>query len=134
MKKYFFILGCIQSFIAIGAIPAGLLFLIDISGSRIGTDVSMLTNSPFSTFLIPGLFLFAVNGLGSAFGAIVSFRRRRSAGIIGLALGIILSLWIVIQTRWIGLTSFLQPLFFITGIIEAVLGWYIIKSGISKKG
>jgi hypothetical protein len=29
MKKYFIILGCIQAFIALGAIPAGLGYLSD---------------------------------------------------------------------------------------------------------
>ena len=128
MKKNYIILGCIQAFIAAGAIPAGLLFLIDTSGGRMGTATSMLSNSPFSSFLIPGLFLFTVNGLGSAFGAILSFRKEKPAGIIGLGLGVLLSLWIIIQTYLIGLISFLQPLFFLTGIFEAILGWIIFKS------
>jgi hypothetical protein len=128
MKKYFIILGCIQVFIALGAIPAGLLFLIDPTGEWMGNGTSMLANSPFPTFFIPGLFLFTVNGLGSIFGAYLSFRKKKIGGITGLALGIILCLWIILQVYWIGLSSLLQPLYFIVGMAEAVFGWLIFRS------
>jgi hypothetical protein len=128
MKKYFIILGCIQAFIAIGAIPAGIGFLIDTSGGAVGSPTSILSDSPFSTFLIPGLFLLIVNGFGSAFGAFLSFRKKVFAGITGLASGVILCLWIILQVYWIGLTSFLQPLYLIVGVAEAVFGWLIFKS------
>ncbi len=127
MKKYFIILGIIEAFIAIGAIPAGYLFLSDTSGTRMGNSVALLENSPLKSFLIPGLFLLIVHGFGNVFGAILSFREKNSAGITGLVLGIIMVMWIIIQVYWIGLSSFMQPLFFCIGIAEASSGWYIYK-------
>ena len=126
MKKYYLILGCLQVFIAIGAIPAGLGYLSDTSGSSMGTSLDLLKNSPFTSFLIPALFLLLVNGIGNGFGAVFSFRKKPIAGKAGFVLGVILCLWILIQVYWIGLSSFMQPLFLIIGIIETVLGLVII--------
>lgn len=127
MKKYSIILGSTQLFIAAGAIPAGLLYLIDPSGSKMGTPTEMLVNSPFSTFLIPGLFLLIINGFANVAGAVMSFKKNPYAGIVGIALGLTLCVWIIFQIKWIGFNSFLQPLFLLIGIFEAVTGLIIIK-------
>lgn len=125
MKKYFITLGCIQAFIALGAIPAGFGYLSDTTGIGMGTSVELLKNSPFTSFLIPALFLLIVNGFGNVLGAIFSFRIKPIAGEIGFALGIILCLWIIIQVYLIGLISFMQPLFFGIGLVEFILGLII---------
>ena len=127
MKKYFIILGSVQLFVALGAIPAGLMFLLDTSGAMMGTSQAMLAHSPFSSFLIPGLFLLVVNGLGNAAGAVLSFKRKSLAAMAGLFLGIVLCLWIVIQVYMIGFISFLQPLMFAVGVVEAVTGWMLYR-------
>ncbi|KKP51234.1 MAG: hypothetical protein UR43_C0026G0007 [candidate division TM6 bacterium GW2011_GWF2_33_332] len=127
MKKYFIILGCIQAFIALGAIPAGIGYLNDPTGTGLGTSVEILKDSPFSDFLIPALFLLIVNGLGNVFGTVLSLRKKPIAGKAGFVLGVILCFWILIQVYWIGLISFMQPMFLIIGIIEGSLGLIIIK-------
>jgi hypothetical protein len=127
MKKYYIILGWIQILIAIGAIPAGLVFLFDTSGSGMGTSVAMLENSPLKSFLIPGLFLFIVHGLGNAAGAILSFRKSSLAGKTAFVLGILMCLWIIIQIYWIGLSSFMQSLFMTIGLAEASFAWIILR-------
>lgn len=129
MKKYFIILGCVQALIAIGAIPAGLGYLKDVSGAAMGTTVELLKNSPLPNFLLPGLFLLIINGFGNGIAAFCSFKKLPMAGTLGLILGLILCLWIIIQVWWISLSSFMQPLFFFIGIIEAILGYLIIKKG-----
>lgn len=121
MKKFYIILGSLQAFTALGAIPAGLGFLLDTSGNGMGASTDMLANSPFNSFILPGLFLFFINGFANAVGAYLSFTRKKSAGITGLLLGILLCLWIIAQVYWITLSSFLQPLFLIIGIIEVFL-------------
>jgi hypothetical protein len=122
------ILGSIQVITAIGAIPAGFGFLIDTSGKAMGASPEMLAHSPLKSFLLPGLFLVLVNGLATGIAAVLSFRRHKWAGMSALILGNILCLWIIIQVYWIGLTSFLQPMFFVVGIAEAFLGITILKS------
>jgi len=127
MKKAYVILGCIEAFTALGAIPAGLMFLWDTSGAKVGQTTALLAHSPFSSFLIPALFLLLVNGMGSVAGAVLSFFQNRHAALAGMTLGIILCLWILIQVYWIGFTSWLQPVFFVVGVAEAECGWLILK-------
>jgi hypothetical protein len=127
MKKYYIILGILQAFTALGAIPAGLGYLLDTSGKGMGVTTQLLENSPFKSFLIPGLFLLIVNGISNAAGSYLSFKRNKYAGSVGLILGGLLTLWIIIQVTWITLSSFLQPLFFFIGVTNVYLGWRIMK-------
>jgi hypothetical protein len=132
MKKYYFILGALQSVIAIGAIPAGYGLLSDTSGAGLGMSTEMLANSPIDSFLLPGLFLLLINGIANLAAAALSFSRSRYAGYSGFLLGIALTLWIIIQGWWISLSSVLQPLFFVLGLVNTWLGWKIIRSVIIK--
>lgn len=128
MKKLYYILGSLQSFTAIGAIPAGIGYLLDTSGKGMGTSTEMLANSPLDSFLLPGLFLVLVNGLANLAGAYLSFTRNRLAGYAGFFLGVTLCLWIIIQVAWISLTSVLQPVFLIIGLVNTFLSWKIVKT------
>jgi hypothetical protein len=127
MKKYYIILGSLQAITALGAIPAGLGYLMDTSGARMGVTTDLLANSPLNSFLLPGLFLLFVNGICNALGTYLSFTRKKIAGHVGIILGFLLSLWIIIQVIWITLSSFLQPLFLIIGILDVYFGWKILK-------
>ena len=120
-------LEILQAFIGIGAIPAGLLMILNPSGSDLGMTVEMLVNSPFPNFLIPGIFLLSINGIGSLFGALASLKRYSFAGKIAVGLGIFLILWITIQVYWLGSIHWLHILYFILGIIELVLGLKLQK-------
>jgi len=128
MKKYFYILGALQAFTGIGAIPAGYLLLKDTTGAGMGMSPDILSNSPLGSFLLPGLFLLLINGFAHLAAAFLSFSGSRYAGYAGVVLGVVLILWIVIQVLWISLSSFLQPLFFVIGLVNTWLGWKIINS------
>lgn len=127
MKRLFITEGIIQLFIGIGAIAAGIGFIIDPSGKNVGIPTEIIKNSPFDDFLIPGLFLLIINGIGSITGSILSFVRHRHAGTVGILLGIALIIWITAQVYWIGLSSWMQPFYFGLGMIEFLLG-YIIRN------
>ena len=122
------ILGSIQAIIATGAIPAGILYLTDTTGAKMGATPSLLEHSPLDSFLLPGLFLLLVNGLATAIAAALSFMRHRYAGIAALLLGIVLIVWVIIQVWWIGFLSFLQPVMLAMGMAEAVMGMMIKKN------
>ena len=47
----------------ISAVPAGFILIGDSSGANLGFTLELLKHSPFSNFMIPGLFLFIVLGL-----------------------------------------------------------------------
>jgi hypothetical protein len=57
------ILVVLLFFLGMGAIFGGTVFIISPSGELFGMPLSMLNNSPFKNFLIPGIILFLVLGL-----------------------------------------------------------------------
>ena len=132
-RRLHLILGIILAFVALGALPAGYLMISHPDGTGLGMTTDYLKNSPFKDFLVPGIFLFAVNGVLSLAGAILCFLRSRYSSTIGLMLGFSLLIWIGVQVRAIGLTSFMQPMFFIIGLAEIALGLLIIRQKVLKE-
>jgi len=120
-------LGLLQAFIALGAIGGGLVLMMDPSGGSIDLPVSMLAGSMFPDFLIPGLFLFVINGLGSLVGAVLSFTRNRYASLAAVTLGAILLAWIVIQVGIIQSVDWLHVLYIVLGSVELGLGVLIMR-------
>jgi len=128
MKKHAsLILGLIQFFVAIGAVPAGYSMIVEPSGSDLGMTTAILEGSPFSSFLIPGIFLFTVNGIFNIIAAVLSFRKYRYAGLAGLFLGFALLIWISVQVYSVGLNHFLQPSYFIIGLFEIFISIILIR-------
>jgi hypothetical protein len=123
--KVYIGLGAIQTFIGLGALGGGFMLVRDPSGSTLELPMSLLEGSPFPDFIIPGMFLFAVNGVGSMIGAGLSFTRRRYAQEIAIVLGVILVAWIVIQVVIISSFHWLHVLYFILGVVEFGIGLYV---------
>jgi len=117
-------LGALQLCIGLGAVAGGLGLALEPSGSNLGIPLELLKRSPFSTFLIPGIVLLVVNGLGNLVGAAASLKRHRYAGEIAIALGIFLVAWILLQVYWFSGFHFLHVLYLVLGLLEFVLGLY----------
>lgn len=126
-RKTYIGLGSLQAFIGLGALGGGFMLVKDPSGSALGTPLSLLEGSPFTDFLIPGIFLLVVNGIGSMFGAGLSFTKKRYAQEIAIVLGTILVAWIVIQVVIIRSFSWLHIFYFFLGVVELVIGLYIMR-------
>ncbi len=126
-KRIFLFEGILQIFIAIGAVGGGLILILDPSGQDMGFSIDLLSNSPFTNYLIPGLFLFAVNGFGNFYCAFLSFRKHRYAGYAGILFGAVMMAWILVQVAIIGWGSWLQPLFLFLGALELVVGLLLRK-------
>ncbi len=120
-------LGVLQALIGIGAVAGGLSMVLDPSGASLGTPIELLDKTPFATFLVPGIVLLTVNGLGSFAGAVASFARHRYAGEVALALGLFLIAWIAVQVYWMA-PHWLHALYFALGILEVALGWSVRKN------
>ncbi len=131
-RKIFVIQGVLQIFIGISAVFGGLSLVIDPTGEFLNMPLVLLAGTPFKDFLIPGLILLAVNGIGNVIGSFETFRRKRYAGQLGLALGIVMIIWIAVQVAMIGFASWLQPFYLLLGILEAGLGFVIYKVGNMK--
>jgi hypothetical protein len=111
-----------ELFVGLGALYGGGSLVADPSGGLLGMPVELLASSPFHDYLIPGLTLLLVNGVGSLVGMVLSLARVRWAGALGLVLGAFLVAWIVLQVLWIGPISWFQPAMLACGLAEAWLG------------
>lgn len=125
-------LGLLQVFVGIGGVAGGASFIFDPSGAGLGAQASWLAGSPFKTYLVPGLFLFAVNGLGSLGGAWLLFSRDERGALASVGLGSFLMAWILCQMVWLEPVSYLQPFFFFIGAVEVVMGIRIMGTRSSK--
>ena len=56
-KSLFNGLGVLQAFIGVGAVAGGLGLSLDPSGESHGIPLELLEETPFATFLIPGIVL-----------------------------------------------------------------------------
>ena len=131
-RRLHLILGIILAFVALGALPAGYLMIKHPDGSALGMTTDFLKNSPFRSFLVPGIFLFGVNGVLSLAGAVVCFLRSKYSSTVGLMLGLSLLVWICVQVWAIGLSSWMQPAYFIVGLAEIALSILIIRQKITS--
>jgi hypothetical protein len=120
-------LGALQVFIGIGGVAGGFGLVTEPSGANLEFHMDLLSKSPFTDYLIPGIVLLVVIGVGSLAGGVLSFCRYRHAGLCAGALGAFLMIWIAVQVWWIGLTIWLQPLFFGLGVAELVLGLLLFR-------
>ena len=123
LSKSTILLGLLQLFIAIGGIASGVGLVLDPSGADMGLNTEVLTHSPFEDYLAPGLTLFFIIGIGNIIGSAASFLRYRYSGELMVFLGGFLALWIILQVIWLGLVSWLQPIYFLLGCGELLLGW-----------
>ncbi len=122
-------------FLGISAAPAGISLLLDPSGAGLGMSADALQGGPFPDYLIPGLFLFLVLGLWSLLIAFCLWKRpqwswtrpligwtgRHWSWAAALLQGIVLMIWIIIQVAIIGYDSVLQPIYFVLGLVIAIL-------------
>ena len=123
MKRIvYFAEGVLQAFIGVGAVVSGTLLVIAPDGRYMQMPPDMLSNTPFRSFLIPGLILFLVHGVGNIASAVLCFRMRRIAAFGGMLFGFALIIWIFVQVNMIGGGHWLQYLYFALGPVLLILG------------
>lgn len=119
------ITGGLLAFIGVGALVCGLMLILEPDGGSIGLPLELLEHSPFEDFFIPGIALFAINGIGSIIGALLVFKKHRYAGLASMFLGVAMIIWILAETYWYEGDSFLQPAMFSVGVVEIVFGFFL---------
>jgi hypothetical protein len=111
-----------QAFNGLSGLLGGFMLIKDPTGVSLHMKMEWLQGTPFSTFLIPGIILFLLNGIGNVIGFWISFKKKANAGSIGAVFGAIMMIWITTQVILIGYKDFLQPLYFSTGLFQMILG------------
>lgn len=125
MKKVYKILFALHLFVGIGAIAGGLAAITN-PYEPLGMPIDLLKNSPFSNYLIPGIILFTIIGIGNIFSALAFRFKLKLQGYISSIFSFALVIWIIIQCIILNTIAFLHGLFFLIGIIQAVLSISIL--------
>ena len=125
MKLVYRLLFIIHLFVGIGAVAGGLAAITN-PNEPLGIGVEMLKNSPFNNYLIPGILLFTVIGLGNIFSAIMCRFNMKYQGYLSSVFSWALVIWIVVQCIMLYTVAFLHVLFFIIGLIQAILSILIL--------
>ena len=108
-------------FLGISAIGGGGQFLLDPTGDTIGMPVDVLAGSPFADFLLPGMILFTVLGLGPLIVLYGLYTERGWAWPAAIVVGIALIVWIAVQGLIVGFGHWLQWLYLSLGFVLILL-------------
>lgn len=110
----------LHMFIGLGALAGGLAAVTNPT-SPLGIPTDMLKNGPFDDFLIPGLFLMLVLGLGNIFAGISTIIKHKWWPYFSGAMGDTLILWIVIQCLILYTIAALHVIFFGLGVLQSMI-------------
>jgi hypothetical protein len=119
--------------LSIGALGGGLVLIVAPRGEIMPLPLSALAGSPFETYLVPGLILFTVLGLGPLIAARLAWIGHPMAPVAAFVVGAALLIWITVEIAIIGYSNEppLQAIYLVFGgLITAVaLGW-LAKTGL----
>jgi len=111
--------------ISIGALFGGMAAMLD-PFEPLGVPHELLDGSPFDSYLIPGLILFTIIGVGNLFSAYTALKRSKHQGYISSVFSWGLMIWIVVQCIMINTIDYLHVLYFALGLLGAVLAMRIL--------
>ena len=125
------LLIALHLFIGVGALISGAMLFVAPDGHLMQWSTDQLSGTPFSNYLIPGIVLFTFLGLFPVFvgygllrrpswtwpDAINPAKRMHWAWTASWAAGVIMLMWIAVETALLGLISFLQPAIAIYGAL-----------------
>lgn len=108
-----------------GALGGGVYALAGASG----VPRELLKNSPFKSYLVPGLVLFFVVGGSMLAAAGLLLADAGVARTVSLEAGIVLLAWIAAQVSVIGYRAWLQPAMGMVGLAVVVLSFLLPSPG-----
>jgi hypothetical protein len=111
----------LEVFTAIPAILVGVQLIADTSGASVGFPAGWIEATPFGSYLVPGLYLLLMNGLGMLAVAGLSAMRHWTAPWLTGILGAGLVIWILVQLLVMPEFSILQAIFGIVGVVLAAI-------------
>lgn len=110
-------LGVLEFLVAIGAIAGGATLVTSPLGEGLHMPLDLLKNTPFRSYLIPGLILCFVVGGSNLIAGWLSLRLRTSAPAASAIAGGILSIWIAVQIAMIGYLHMIQVVYLAAGVV-----------------
>lgn len=100
-----YVLGALLGFLALSAFGGGYYALLGADG----VPVEWLEGSAFSSYVGPGLILFAIVGGSAAIAAVAMLARHRRRFDLAKIAGWILVTWLITQVVIIDFVSWMQP-------------------------
>jgi hypothetical protein len=118
-----YVLGALLLLLALNAFGGG---FYGMAGAG-NVSVAWLEGSPFRSYFLPGLFLFAVIGGTALWAAILVFRKHRLARLSALICALLVLAWLGVQLAIIGYVSWMQPATAIAAILILMLSRLLPK-------
>lgn len=123
---YAWLAVALQLFTSLMAVPVGIAMIADPHGSPLGIPHEWIAASPFGSFLLPGITLLVMNGLGQLAAAVLVWRRHPLGPWLTGTLGVGLMVWIAVQVLMVPF-SILQPLMFGIGVAEGLMALFWLR-------
>jgi hypothetical protein len=108
------------AFQGVSGVGGGAGLVVDPSGELLSIPQQWLQGSPFSDYLIPGLILFSILGIGPLIVAAGVRRKRPWARSAALIVGVVLAGWLATEIVMIGYQP-TPPLQLIYGIVAVAI-------------
>ena len=115
------------AFMGIAACYGGGALILDPSGKLLEMPLTLLTESNFPNYLVPGLILFLMIGLLSLLTIYFTITGNKYYPDLVFNQGFIQVGWIVVQIYLLQVFHFLQLVVVINGILLIILGAYVKK-------
>lgn len=103
---------------AVSAVGGGVLGVV---ANGAGVPLDYLTNTPFRSYLVPGLLLGVVIGGTQGLAAIATQRAHPYARVMGAVAGFGMMIWIFVELAVISEYSWLQTVYFTLRVAELLL-------------
>jgi hypothetical protein len=114
-------LFALEMAIAANALLGGVGLIVN----GMGLPTAWLQDTPFGSWVVPGLLLLLFVGVPMTAAAVAEVRRGRSAYALSSAAGLVLVGWIVAQVVVLRHYFFLQPVLAAAGLLVMVLAWLV---------
>jgi hypothetical protein len=124
--RYAWIAVAMQLPVGLLAVPVGYEMIVNPGGSALGMPQAWIDATPFGSWLVPGIFLLLVNGIGQLLAAGLIIARHWLAPWLTGALGIGLTIWIAVQVVLMPFHP-LQPTLFVVGLIEGFIALFWLR-------
>jgi hypothetical protein len=107
----------LTGFVGLTALGGGAAIL----SGLINMPLAWLQNTPFSSYILPGLILTIIVGGSAVIAAVTMLVDHEMEVLTSLVAGVILVTWISAEIAMLGLTIWLQPFYLAIGLIIIVL-------------
>ncbi len=122
MKTFLFIL---VSFIAVTSAVSGLLMISSPDGTLLNLPVSLLENTPFNNYMVPGILLALLVGGVNMAAVFFNLQRHRARYNWAIAGGFMISLWIGVQLLLIQAAHWLHFIYLGIGVLIILIAYQL---------